>query len=413
MQEEKEFRSILPKTGFIPQYMKYTDRQESPGCFHFWTMATVIGAIIQRRAWVSKGIYNIYPNFYTILTAPSGICRKSRAINLALDLVSEFDWLNPCADKTTPEALLQALMIGTRGMEQEKDHTAQPMAENSGIIPGAELSVFINKSQPNSGMITLLTHLYDCPPSFRYLTRNKRPIILKNVCLSLIGGTTPDWLASNLPADAFEGGFMSRIMFVVKSQRDRIIALPSEPDPQEAKDLRMAMVRIRTVAQGKFAMTPEAIAWYEQWYEGMQRAKVDDLMLLGFFERKQDILLKIALILAACEGRNTIGEADMDRAHMIVTWTQERMFHAFKNVHLSENGQLSQKIMDFVGMMGGAISRREVLRKFGGRLRNGVQDLENIERVLVEGGQIALEERKGHGVPSIWYVMKERNQDGG
>lgn len=408
--EEEALRTVLPTKGFLGAYLKYTDRQESPGSFHFWVGATILGAVLQRRCWVSKGIYQVYPNFFTVLVAPSGRCRKSRAAALGIDLLAPFEWANVCADKTTPEALIQALAFGTASMEEGASAPRQD-GNSTGIIPASELSVFINRQQYTSGMVTLMTHLYDCPQTFKYLTRNRRPLVLRNVSLSMVGCTTPDWLATNLPESAFEGGFMSRMVFVVKFQRDRMIAIPEAIPQDEMEELKIQLLQIRAEMLGEVRMSKDGEDWFRKWYEGLAMAPVDDIMLLGFVERKPDTVLKLALILAASELRHSIELHDLEQAHQIVTWTQERMFHAFKNVDMSVIGAIANKICDLLDANGGALSRRDVLRKFGNRLPHGLTDLQTIENLLIETGYVNVEllpvEGRG-GRPTVIY---RRNYD--
>lgn len=412
--DEGFFRDMIPKEGFLGAYMKYTDRQESPGTFHFWTAATLLGACLQRRAWVCKGIYNVYPNLYTMLVAPSGKCRKSRAISLGLELIEDFDWLNVIADKTTPEAMLQALMYGTKYMESDgAGAPARVMTDvdNCALIRAPELVDFINKQNHNSGLVALLTNLYDCPSSYKYLTRNKSPVVLRNVAIQMLGASTQDWFAKELPTSAFGGGFMSRFIFVVKQVRDRSIPFPEAPGPDEKRELQSMLLRIRANFTGNIPFEHAARVWFEEWYNENEVEAVDDPNLIGFHERTPDIILKVSLILAASRGAKIISDRDIRQAHSIVSWTQERAFKAFKDVDLSPLGQVGRELLDFLEIQGGTLTRRKIMRKFWHRLPNGLMDMERIEAMLVEAGNITVESGMSHGKTSKIYVLKQGEAD--
>lgn len=412
--EEEDFRSLLPTNGFLGDYMRYTDRQESPGSYHFWVGLTVLGAAMQRNVWISKGIYKVYPNLYTILIGPSGKCRKSRAMSLGLDLLEGYDWANVMADKTTPEALLAALHVGTPTFQKVDNSTGgptihiNPNLDSCGIAAAYELAVFISKQNYNSGMVGLLTTLYDCPTSFKYLTRNKKPLVLKNVFLSMVGASTPEWLATNLPADSFEGGFMSRVVYVVRQRRDRNIAIPENPDAGETDRLKKHIENVHQ-AVGEVKFTAAGRAWFDNWYTSTEAIPVTDTSMLGFVERKPDTILKVAMIMAVSVGKDYITDNDLRQAHAIVTWTQERMFSAFAHVDLSPLGVIQKKVLEMLESQGGQLSRGQVLRKLGGRLAHGVKDLIEVEEILIQAGRMEVKQvrHSGPGRPEIRYILKD------
>lgn len=408
VEEELQFRSLLPTTGFFYKYMKYTDRHEAPGSFHFWIAATLLGACLQRRCWVSKGVYNIFGNLYTILVAPSGKCRKSRAMRIGCEVVEAFPWMNVIADKTTPEGLLGALQYGTQGLEAMQTGegaTINMNSDSSGLIVASELAVFLNKQTYTTGIVGILTDLTECRPVFKYLTRNKSPIVLKNPIVSMIGASTPDWLATSLPEAAFEGGFMSRILFVVKHYRDRHITFPQELPIVEKTEIKTDILTMRTMYSGEVKLSSEAREWFDQWYRSDQFQTTDDNTVSGFIERKPDMTLQLSMLLAISKQELTINLNTLRQALAIVSWTQERMFAAFDKINLTPLGQIRHKIVEILNVKG-MITKREVLRKYGGRLQS-YRQIEEIERIMIEAGEMEFGEWKSEpgkpGRPSLVY----------
>lgn len=401
VKEEQEFRKLLPTSGFFADYMTYTDLQESPGSFHFWVAATLLGACLQRNTWVHKGIYQVYPNLYTILVAPSGVCRKSRAISLGMSVVNDFAWLNVIADKTTPEALLDALMIGTSQMVNPSKKSHSQPKNSTGLVKSSELSVFLNKQTYNSGMVALLTDLYDCPDDHKYVTRNKGAVVLKNSAVQFLAGTTPRWLATSIPEDAFEGGFMSRVLFVVKHMRDRSIAFPKNPEVGTVRKLQEHILRARVTCRGAMKLEDTAHDWFETWY-CTEEAIADD-RFTAFVERKPDTTLKLGMILAAGEGKSIITLQHLLIALKIIEWTQSRAFKAFVHVDLSPMGHIRRKIIDYLDINGGRLTRRRILQRFAGQI-NGLQELSQVEATMIEARDIKIEkDRKTGGRPAIYY----------
>lgn len=189
-----------------------------------------------------------------------------------------------------------------------------------------------------------------------------------------------------------------------------MIAFPEDPGPDETKQLRESIARIRMKVKGEITLEPDAKTWFEKWYTSVESLPLADTSLLGFVERKPDTILKVAMALAASEERRVITTSDLRQAHLIVTWTQEKMFQAFKNVDLSPLGIIQNKIIELLESVGGKITRGEVLRKLGGRLHRGVADLEDIEKVMEEAGLVRVihkttaKDGKG-GRPSIIYQL--------
>lgn len=412
--EEQAFATHLPKTGFIHEYMEYTSIHEAPGSFHFWTAMSVLSAVVQRRAWLSKGIYRVYPNLYVILVAPTGRCRKTGCIKVGIELAGKIDYLNIIADKTTPEALLEALMQSKVQVEDDEDLLTPGMApsnggktlslDSTGFIRSTEMSTFLNKSNYTSGMITLLTDLYDCPDDFTYLTRTQKPIVLDNIFINMLAGTTPEWLATNLPESAFEGGFMSRVIWVVKHWKDRVIPLEDEPDPAKMKRLVQMLNYIHSHQHGPMVFSDQAKQWYINWYTNNSMQVSDSEKLSGFHERLPDTMLKVAMLLQAADkpGVMQLELSYIKQAEKIIRWSMDKMFRAFEATDLSRIGQLRRQLNGILDHYG-EISQREVMRKVAGRLDYKDQ-FDQVRDIMIEAGELVVQKAKpkgGKGRPKI------------
>ena len=95
----------MPERGFLNRYLEYTKNHEGPAVFQFWTGLTVLSAVIGRRYGVSKGFYNVYPNLYTLLIAPTGKCRKTTTSRIGVSLLDALD-VRKMSTKFSPEDLI-------------------------------------------------------------------------------------------------------------------------------------------------------------------------------------------------------------------------------------------------------------------------------------------------------------------
>jgi hypothetical protein len=328
---------------------------EAPMPFHFFVGAAVVGACMGRRVWFDKGYYRIYPNMQILLVGPTGRVRKTSAINLGLAVLRKVG-VNIVSEKTTPEALVDALdseppLVEGRMLVKRDSHA---------VLVAPELAVLLGKQKYNEGMIALLTTLFDSPDEWTYKTRGRGEVRLKNVTLTMIGASTPDWLITAIPQDAFGGGFMSRLLFVVQETTDRCYPIPEPPPALDT--LVDALRRIQGLG-GEMRLTPEALEWYSTWYAATRKAVPEDEKMAGYHERKPDHLLRLAMVLALAEGKTTMDVEHLMRASHALAFLEGEMLYTFKWLGMRPIGQDQERIVRTLRACGGRMEHGELLRK--------------------------------------------------
>lgn len=279
----------LPQENWLYQYLGFTNSLESPSSFHIWTGLSTISSVLNRRVWMPRDTgYNLYPNQYIIVVAESAFCRKSTAIEKAKDsFFIDEHLINIVQDSMTPQMLTKELC---------KEQMINP---NFVLIFVTELATFFGADSFKTGIIPLLTSLYTCPSLYTVKTKTAGSDIIRNPCINLLGATTMDWMANNLPPDAIEGGFTGRVMFIV-GDRPRLSNAFGEA-PEEEKSLRPMLFndlskRMRSF-QGGFKWTEEGRYIFKNWYD--KRGEEEDARIRGYAGRKQDHILKVAMCLSA------------------------------------------------------------------------------------------------------------------
>jgi len=281
---------------WLNEYLRFTEGQESPSMFHMWVGISVIASTLERSVFLDRGYYTLYPNMYIILVADSAICKKTTATNIGIKLLENIH--NPPAifsQKITPEALISAVCN-----ECAMDEEGAIFKNAAAVVYGPELSVFLGKEAYSSGMVSILTSLYDCPDMWEYETIGRGKDIAYNTCVNMLGASTPEWLRLSIPPDAVGGGFTSRIIFVYQHSSDKIIAHPevTQQEIQERENLIEDLSAIREI-HGQFKFTPTAKDWYTKWYHMHRKAQIagDDYTV-----RKEDTVLKLAMCFSASKG---------------------------------------------------------------------------------------------------------------
>src|SRR4029077_7001818 len=97
----------------------------------------------------------------------------------------------------TPEALIGSL----------QESTDKETKISYGLILASELSVFLGADAIKSGMIPILTDLYDSKDNWEYKTRIRGRETIPHVTISMLGASTMDWIKTSIPIEAIGGGF--------------------------------------------------------------------------------------------------------------------------------------------------------------------------------------------------------------
>jgi hypothetical protein len=347
-----EFDANVPKRGWIHDYVEWTRNTEPPTVFHFFVAATIIGSALGRNVFFDKGAYQVYPNLCVVIVAPTGRCRKTSACNLGTGLLMKVGG-TVLADKTTPEALVDALKTKVNA---------------TGLIYAPELAVFLGKQKYQEGMVPLLTALFDCPKDWVSKTIGRGDTSLSNVALSALMCSTIDWIQTGISKDAFGGGFMSRFLFVVQEATSRTFPLPPKLNA-EIKSSLVTRLLVLTKLKGEYVFSDPARDWYSAWYRSRAAAH-GDKQYAGYFERKPDHIIRIAMILKAAEDPTnfTISIEDLVAAEKILRWLEIWLPSTFEEMTSNAVGEDQTRILRQLRQMGGAAEHTSLLRKNSSRM---------------------------------------------
>lgn len=362
---------IRYERDWLSTYLDYTANHEAPEIFHFWVGCSVVSAATRRRVWFDQNYYRIYPNLFVVLVAPAGRCRRSVATNIGIRLLRAANVTRVLSEKITPEGLAVALHnVGEGGKAVAGLHIHAP-----------ELSVFLGRQQYNEGLIALLTTLYDCPDKWEYVTRTKSEIHLERVYLTLLGATAPDWLADSIPPVAFGGGFLSRTIMVAADSTDRVFPFPM---PQDTTLEQQLVDRLHVISDksGPFEFTPAARTWYEDWYRQNRQRPLDGTAISGYFERKQDHLIRLATILTLSQDVDLKYTPEtLQRALDALEKMEPSLPLAFKHIGATRDAKTHELILWHLRRHGGACTQVQLLHAFVGRLAK--RDLDAAMEFLV------------------------------
>jgi len=284
--------------GWLRKYVAFTARHESPEYFHLWCGSSVIAAAMGRRTHLNRGFYVLYPNLYVILVAGSATTRKTAAMRLATSILKD------SVDKSgAPLAFVAQKITAEALIEYLKEMGDYP----EGYVVSEEFSVF---ARGQDSLIDIMTQAYDCPEPFAYRTRMHGEEVCKTICMNLLAATTPSSMQQTLTDAAIGGGFTSRIITVYQNEGKARIVMTTLNKEEIALRAELVddMQRILKL-RGTFVFSAEATDWFTHWYEEVFKPEdIDELS--GYFGRKHDSVLKLAMCLSASDDSSLIIQED-------------------------------------------------------------------------------------------------------
>ena len=314
--------------GWIDMYLQYTKKQESPEMFHFWCAVSAIASILERKCWLHRGYYTLFPNHYIVLVSESAWTRKTTAADMAIDIVRATGKVEIIEDEFTKQSFYNAVATVRERKQLEG---------NSVTVYAEELMVCLGKEAVGSGLIAMLTKAYKCG-AIEYRTIARGVERTDDVCVNFLGCTTYDWMSAVLPGETVEGGFAGRVIFVVEEQRKHKDHWPKLPNTDILMRNKLiveldAMSRVR----GEYTISAEAKEVHREYYNTLDEP--EDPRLRGFFGRKGDHVIKLAMVLCVSDTRAlNIEERHMVRAIDILNKTEKKMPLAFRGVSLAKEG---------------------------------------------------------------------------
>ena len=326
--------------NWIDSYMLYLENTEPAVRFHRWTAISVILGTLRKKVHLELGRIKVFPNLYIVFVAEPGIARKSQAISFGLRFLREIPDVVCSAEAITKEALLCDLEASATDEAMPDGSIYKHCSLN---ITSKEFETFIGQKKDNTKMIVLLTDLYDAEElPWKYRTKNSGSNVIPSVFINLLAATTPDSLASCLPATAIGGGLTSRILFVWASRKAKKVPRPFETDQERSlgEQLQKDLYVISRIA-GSYTFTPESATWWDNWYQEYDESdphrRCKDRAFSSWYSRKPMMILKTAMACSAAETSHLTMEVPyLERAIEYIEELEEDMTKAFRGVGKSD-----------------------------------------------------------------------------
>ena len=344
---ESDLWNLIPTTGYLRDYCTYTSHAEAPLVYHLFCALSAVGAVSGRRTYLDMTFFRIYPAMGVILLGPSGL-NKTTASDIVVDILRESELTSVYSEKITPEALTQS--VGKNPC---------------GLIYAPELTAFLGRQKYMEGIIPLLTRLLDHPNFLPWETIGRGVVTLRDVGVSVLGCSTPDWFIENTPEDTFGGGYVARHLLIMQDATPRCEPVPSVPGPQLRIELLGHLNNIFFL-EGEVRFSSCTLNAYEDWYrsnkEVWRHPEIETMAT--FYKRKPTHVLRTALCvhLAQC-GDLELCENCFNFSVHLIDWTEQFLMPMYRTLFKSASGKDQDFVIKQLRLAGGVIEHSRLLRR--------------------------------------------------
>ena len=338
---------------WIHSYLEYASVTEAPRRMHFWAAVGTVAGALRRRVWIDMVRFQWTPSFYIIFVGPPGIVAKSTTIDIATDLLRQVPGIKFGPNAITWQALVTAFAAASESFEYNEEwHPMSPLT-----LVASELGSLINLQDKE--MVNLLIELWDGKKKYEKITKMSGNDTVEAPWINLQAGTTPHWVADNMPQAMIGGGLSSRCIFVYGDAKERYVAYVDEMVGKEDAALRTKLIQdLEQIAMlcGPFHIDPEAREWGREWYKSFWKdasSRMDDQMLEGYAARKQTHIHKVAMVLSASRGDSrTINLNDIQLANTMLEDIENDMHRVFSRIGRTEDSMQAERFIEYVKKKG-------------------------------------------------------------
>lgn len=338
---------------WLTAYVSYASVTEAPKRMHFWAGVGAIAGVLRRRVWIDMKRFQWTPSFYIIYVGPPGIVAKSTTIDIAADILRQVPGIKFGPNAITWQALVTAFAAASESFEYNAEF--YPMSPLT--LVASELGSLLNLQDKD--MVNLLIELWDGKKKYEKITKMSGNDTIEAPWINLQAGTTPHWVADNMPQAMIGGGLSSRCIFVYGDTKSKYVAYVDEMIGEGDEELREQLLQdLERIAMlcGPFVIDKRARTWGRDWYERFWKdaaSRMDDQMLEGYAARKQTHLHKTAMVLSASRSNTLIiTEEDLQLANVMLEDVETDMHRVFSRIGRTEDSMQAERFIEFVRRKG-------------------------------------------------------------
>jgi len=335
-------------------------RTDAPDQFIHATFLAVASTLLGRKVWITFAGRRMYTTMWIVLLGRSSNLRKTTCIEFGRSLVEstvEAEKLVILPQSCSFEAFLEAFANRIGYDEAQSDLYA-----HTGFYTVPEFSVLLAtlKKRYNEGMIQTLTDIYDSPVRVARKTRGAGEFVLNRPFLSILSGTTLEWLTTYLGIEDVQSGFLPRFTFVPAGVRTRTIEFPDCRDTDDLASLIDELKRLFAF-QGELICEPPAIDAYTALIREFPTS--EDTARSAFETRSQIMFLRLAMIHTVCNGATAVTLKAMEAVEPVWHWLHGVIPRLTgEELAFTKRDKVRVRVLRYLRTHGNAATKSQLLR---------------------------------------------------
>jgi hypothetical protein len=371
---------------WLDHYLDWTKEDETHEQYRYWCGIAVLSAVLKNKVYFKRGKITVYPNQYIVLVGPPG-CGKGAAIGPAVELGKKTGIPHYLADRMSPEGIIDQLDKGFASVTATSQGGFMPVQERTTTIVSTELSTLLNGSD---WIYSFLCDTWD-KNEYQYTTKTKGQYLLKNMCVGLLGGCTPDFIRkmNKDGMTAITGGYTSRNIYSFVNGKPKTKAFPN-PTDKVLEDLLVEDLKHIGQIRGELKFEPMALAnfigWFDIFYDPSNHNEFDSEVVQNFKARVWSHAVKLAICLSLSQNDSMVITLEhWKEAIGRVTDVLNTLDFTFRSVGESPLVEAQDRILRFIERRG-YVSFSEILKYNYKHIT--AEDLERVLKVLSLTGLI-------------------------
>jgi hypothetical protein len=338
-----EIAECLPEDSWLQKWMRVWPTAEPPESFTLFAAMSMLGAVLGRKVHFKKDVHTVWPMLNLLLLGPSGL-GKSTSIMMARTLLEK-----------VPLTEQPQFLEGAATTEKlHDDLVPKPHA----IVFAEEMATFFGRQKYLEGMIPYITNLLDYRPTIQRRTKGGGVSTIKEPTVTIMAGSTVEWLQEQLPDTATAGGFLPRFFVIKEDHKRQRVPLPDQRLSRKQKlDLEHERAKVYEEFYERispYIHAPDShevtfkgyggVDVYSQWYNCYTPLSGH---LSPFAARAGEYVLRISMLNAIACGRGQIEERDVRSAIKLYGFMERRLQEAV--VPYTVQGAMQKRVLDAVG----------------------------------------------------------------
>lgn len=340
-----------------------------------WAAIFTLASALRRKVALTGasaylGSWDCYPYLYINVIGPAGI-GKTTSISYAFKLLDQVPILAKPPTYATVEAIIDSLIkAGTTG-------------DSSIYLTVGEMSDITMKDKQGK-IYEFLNGIYDGKTDLKSHTMGRGVEFADKPCLNMFAGSTPEWVAENIPLAVLNGGYGSRCiwLYVPGLRRRRLFYRKEMSDtnfPEIEKKLVADLNHIANTLEGEFTIPKDLEDYLENWHDKLPQT-IKYKKVQGYLMRKPVFVLKLAMIFhVAYSDSMVLNRVDFDNAINLINGLEENLPRIFegvgKNTAILDIREIQRYVKDNPGIKESELKEIFISAAQPGRLEVMINDM--------------------------------------